>query len=146
MSRLLPRRPLPKTNAEWRSCLTPEQFRVLREKGTEAPFSGPEFHGDGTFRCAGCGAALFASDAKFESGTGWPSFTTPASKGAIEETTDETNGMHRTEVLCAMCHGHLGHVFPDGPGPTGMRYCINAAALAFDHSSPIDPSEAALGV
>ena len=120
-----------KSEQEWREELTPEQYRVLREKGTEAPFSGEYDHvfEPGTYRCAGCGAELFASDAKYDSGCGWPAFSAPAGEEAVEEESDRSFGMVRTEVLCASCGGHLGHVFPDGPNPTGLRYCINSAAL-----------------
>ena len=123
-----------KTDAEWRAELTPEQYDVLRRKGTEAPFTGEYDHTfePGTYRCAGCGAELFESDAKYDSGCGWPAFTAPASGEAVEEETDTAHGMVRTEVLCAACGGHLGHVFPDGPGPAGLRYCINSAALSLD--------------
>jgi peptide-methionine (R)-S-oxide reductase len=123
-----------KSDEQWRRELTPEQFHVLRDKGTEAPFSGEydEFFEPGTYRCAGCGAELFASGAKYDSRCGWPAFFTPAGEDAVEEETDVSHGMIRTEVLCASCGGHLGHVFPDGPHPTGLRYCINSAALAFD--------------
>jgi peptide-methionine (R)-S-oxide reductase len=123
-----------KDEEQWRRELTPEQYRVLREKGTEAPFSGEydEFFEPGTYRCAGCGTELFASDAKYDSGCGWPAFSAPARDEAVGEETDTSHGMIRTEVLCASCGGHLGHVFPDGPNPTGLRYCINSAALTFD--------------
>ena len=123
-----------KTEAEWRAELGPEEYHVLREKGTEAPFSGEYDHvfDPGTYRCAGCGAELFQSDAKYDSGCGWPAFSAPASGEAIDEETDTTFGMMRTEVMCSNCGGHLGHVFPDGPRPTGLRYCINSAALHLD--------------
>jgi len=118
---------------ERRKALTPEQHRVLREGGTEAPGSGALLHNKkpGTYKCADCGAALFASDTKYDSGSGWPSFTAPAGAEAVEEISDRTHGMVRTEVRCAKCEGHLGHVFPDGPGPEGQRYCINSASLRF---------------
>lgn len=125
-----------KTDAEWRQSLTPEQYRILRHAGTEPPFSGEllSVKDKGEFRCAGCGAPLFNSDSKYDSGSGWPSFTEPLETGAVHEHQDQSHGMSRTEVRCARCEGHLGHVFPDGPGPGGLRYCINSAALAFEKS------------
>ena len=121
-----------KSDTDWRQSLTPEQFHVMREHGTERPGTSPlnKEHRPGTFRCAGCGQELFSSDTKFESGTGWPSFWAPLD-GAVETTVDDRLGMRRTEVHCARCQGHLGHVFPDGPRPTGLRYCMNGVALVF---------------
>jgi peptide-methionine (R)-S-oxide reductase len=123
-----------KSDSEWREQLTPEQYDVLRRKGTERAFTGQYWHEkrDGTYRCAGCGAELFSSDTKFDSGTGWPSFTEPADRANVELLDDFSYGMHRIEVNCATCGGHLGHVFPDGPGQTGERYCINSCSLELD--------------
>ena len=123
-----------KTEEEWRSELSPEQYDILRGKGTERPFTGKyvENHDDGSYRCAGCGAVVFESGTKFDSGSGWPSFTEPAIAEAVELHEDRSHGMVRTEVTCRQCGGHLGHVFDDGPGPNGKRFCINSCALDLD--------------
>lgn len=123
-----------KTEEQWREELSPEEFRVLRKEGTEKPFSSPlnDEKRAGTFTCAGCGKSLFAHDTKFDSGTGWPSFYAPLSDDAVTEKTDRKLFMKRTEIRCADCDGHLGHVFKDGPNPTGLRYCMNGVALGFE--------------
>lgn len=123
-----------KTDEEWKEILTPEQYSVTREKGTERPFSSPlnDIHEHGTFKCVACGLPLFSSEAKFDSGTGWPSFYEPIAKENVREEVDKSLWMTRTEALCASCDAHLGHVFDDGPKPTGLRYCINGVVLKFE--------------
>ena len=124
---------LPTSDAEWREKLGPERYRILRQHGTEAPWSGPLLgnKAKGEYVCGGCGAPLFESDTKYDSGSGWPSFTAPVAPDVVSNIEDNSHGMRRVEVRCAKCAGHLGHVFPDGPGPEGLRYCINSASLDF---------------
>ncbi len=132
-----------KSEEEWKKTLTPEQYRVLRKKGTEAPWSGKyvDTKDKGTYRCAACGAELFSSDTKFDSHCGWPSFTGPVDKSSVEFKLDTSLFMERTEVLCAKCGGHLGHVFDDGPGPAGKRFCINSASLDLEKDSSAEKKD-----
>ena len=132
-----------KSDAEWRKDLPSEQYHILRQKGTERPFTGKyhDNHQTGEYRCAGCGQPLFRSDEKFDSGTGWPSFWAPLEEEAVDRETDMSYGMVRTEVMCSACGGHLGHVFDDGPRPTGLRYCINSASLEFKPMSESESKE-----
>ncbi len=132
---------LPQSEQEWQQRLSPERYYILRQKGTERAFSGALYHNKqaGEYYCAGCGALLFRSEAKYDSGSGWPSFFEPASADAIKEHLDTSYGMIRTEITCARCGGHLGHVFNDGPRPTGLRYCVNSLSLEFKHRAANNP-------
>lgn len=136
-------KPLPKTDIEWKKILTPEQFRILRRKGTERAFTGKYDHHfeEGVYKCAGCGQVLFTSTAKYNSGCGWPAFYAPGDNAAVKESRDLSHGMVRTEITCSKCGGHLGHVFNDGPAPTGLRYCINSEALVFVSKQQAEPKQ-----
>jgi peptide-methionine (R)-S-oxide reductase len=129
-----------RSDEEWRAALTPEQYRILRQAGTEPPFTGELLNvkDKGNFHCAACGEPVFDSESKFDSGSGWPSFTRPIGDKSVEQTLDSSHGTVRSEVRCARCESHLGHVFPDGPGPEGLRYCINSASLRFDRDEDED--------
>jgi peptide-methionine (R)-S-oxide reductase len=137
-------KPIQKSDEEWRRQLSPEQYHVMREQGTERPFTGEYWnhHGDGVYRCAACGVELYRSDAKFDSGTGWPSFQQAVADGNIRLVPDDSHGMHRTEIRCARCGAHLGHLFDDGPGPGGQRHCVNSCALKFAPRSAAPPPAA----
>jgi peptide-methionine (R)-S-oxide reductase len=129
-----------KSEEDWKAALSADRYHVLREKGTEPAWTGAllDVHDPGLFRCAGCGAELFRTDDKFDSGSGWPSFTRAVAQGVVEEHEDHSFGMRRTEIICACCGGHLGHVFPDGPAPTGLRYCVNSLSLDFEPADSAD--------
>lgn len=129
---------LQRSDEQWRALLTPQQYRIMRQKGTEPPFTGAYYHtkDKGTYLCAACGHALFSSEAKYDSGSGWPSYWQPLQPGSVETAHDTSHGMVREEVLCGRCGAHLGHVFDDGPTPTGLRYCINSAALRLEKATP----------
>ena len=141
-SETIPEPTVVKTDEQWRNDLTPAQYEVLRKASTDRPFSGKYYdcHDDGIYRCAGCDAELFRSDTKFESGTGWPSFTDPINSEAVTLVTDRSMFMSRTEVLCRACGGHLGHVFDDGPAPSGQRFCMNSSSLDLDRRAPAGPA------